>query len=134
MKLIHKHEICWVFSLPAIGKYKIELVYCPPNYAIKPHSHNNQDIKLIYLFGHNTRLFRCESDGTKLVSFLARIRFTGKVFTIRAGNIHWFTVSRWPFIFLNCERWKCKPSSATIDFQLTTEKEEFNYGRQTTKN
>lgn len=118
MKLIQHHESCLGLSLPAIGKYKIEFWYCPSEYEIKPHSHNNVDIKLMFLFGHNTRFFRCKPDGSNLISFLARSRHMFKVFNIYAGNIHWFTVSKFPLIFINFERWKTIPSSAAIDFQL----------------
>lgn len=133
MKLVHRHESCIGFSLPSIGKYKVEIWYCPSKYAIKPHSHDNINIKLMFIFGHNTKFFRSKSDGTGLITFLARARHMFKTFTIHAGDLHWFSVSTYPLVFINFETWKCKPSSAAIDFQLTTEKE-FNYGRQTAKN
>lgn len=130
MNLINKYEKCWILSFSSIGRWKLELVYCPPNYEIQPHTHNQQDIKLIFLFGHNIRFFRQRPNG-KLISFLARIRHIGKVFTIRANDIHYFNVSRWPLLFLNIERWKTKPSSAAIDLQLTNSTKEKDYARKT---
>src|SRR4051812_44127042 len=98
--MIERYESCWILSLPAIGKYKIEFVYAPSGYEIAPHTHSNQDIKLMLLFGHNVRFFRQNAkDG--LVNFMARFRHIGRIFTINAGDIHYFKVSKWPLIFMN---------------------------------
>ena len=117
MKLFYKYEQCLVLSFPAFGKYKIEIVYAPPGYSIKPHTHPYQDIKLILLFGHDIKFFR-QKPGGYLISFHARVRHVFKTFTICANDIHYFRVSRWPLIFINFERWKSKPTSAAIDLTL----------------
>ncbi len=122
MKIINRYGPCWLLTLFKFKRLQIELVYCPPHYEITPHSHDNQDIKLVFLFGHNIRFFRWRS-GQGLISFFARSRHIFKVFTINSGDIHYFRVSRWPLIFINIERWKCVPSSASIDFQLAKEKQ-----------
>lgn len=122
MNLIQKHERCIGLSFPAIGKYKIEIWFCPPHYVIKPHSHNNVDIELTILFSHNVRIHR-QRKGEPIRTFHSRIRNMFKTFTVSAGDIHWFSVSSLPFIFINRERWHCKPTSASVDFQLVEQKQ-----------
>lgn len=121
MKLF-RYERCLILVLPSIGRWQLELVYCPPQYEIKPHTHSNQDIKLITLFCHNIKFYR-QKPGGNLISFHARIRHIFKVFTIRANDIHFFRVSRWPLVFINIERWHTTPTSAAIDLQLTEVKQ-----------
>ena len=129
MLKLHRYERCLILSFPSIGKYKIEILYLPSGYQIAPHTHDQQDIKLVVLFAHNVRFFR-QRPTEGLITFLAQWRHIFKVFTIRANDIHFFTVSKFPLIFLNFERWHSKPSSAAINLKLT--KETYNYGRTTT--
>ncbi len=123
MKIIYKYEACWILSFPSFKNYKIEIVYAPSGYEIKPHTHGNQDIKLMLLFGNNVRFFRKKPEGN-LISFNARFQHIFRVFTINAGDLHYFKVSKFPLIFLNFEKWYIKPSSASIDLQLTKEVKE----------
>lgn len=117
--MIKRYESCIGLSLPAIGRYKIEFWYAPPGYEIKEHTHNNEDIKLILLFGHYVRFHRRCKGSFLGESFLATIGDFGRVFNIRSGDAHWFSVSNWPLIFMNIERWLIPPTSAADDFQLT---------------
>jgi hypothetical protein len=119
---IERYERCLVLSLPAFGKYKIEFVYAPRGYEIAPHTHSHQDIKLIFLFGHNIRFYR-KRPLKELVTFWARFSNIGKSFTILANDIHYFKVSNWPLVFMNIEKWHIKPTSAAKDLQLTQTQE-----------
>ena len=117
--MIERYERCWGLSLPAIGRLKIEFWFCPPRYKIRPHTHKNQDIKLILLFGHNVLFHRRKKFKYLGDAFLAKFKHIGRIFTINAGDEHSFDVSNWPLIFMNIEHWKVKPTSAAHDFQLT---------------
>jgi hypothetical protein len=112
-------ESCVGLSLPHFGKYKVEFWYAPAGYSIKPHTHPNEDIKLILLFGHDVRFHRRKQEDFLGESFLAKFTNAFKVFTINATDEHWFEVSDWPLIFVNFEKWKTEPSSACDDLKLT---------------
>ena len=121
--MIH-YESCKIWRLFRYREYQIELVYAPAGYSIKPHTHGNQNIKLMLLFGNNIRFFR-QRTGEKLLCFQARFKHIFKIFTINAGDMHYFTVSTCPLVFLNFERWLVKPTSAAIDLQLNKEIKEY---------
>lgn len=108
---------CFGLSLPAFGRFKLEFWFICPRYEIKPHSHPNQDIELMLLFGHNVLLTRNGNE-----KFKAKIWNIFKVFSIPAGVTHTFSVSRFPLIFMNIEKWKVgvKPTSAADDFKEVT--------------
>jgi len=129
--LIERYQSCVGLSLPAFGKWKIELWLALPGYKIKPHSHDNVNIKLTFLFGHNVMFHRIKKNAELCMSFMAQLRHIGKTFTINAGDIHWFEVSRFPLIFINVEKWFIKPSSASIDLQLANSIKKDIYARKT---
>jgi cupin superfamily acireductone dioxygenase involved in methionine salvage len=114
--LINRHRECWGIKLWKWNNFQIELWYCPNGFEIQPHSHDNQDIELTYLWG-NAVFFRKFQDG-ETNSFDTLFAWPGKTFSIPAGTLHWFTVSNKPLIFINREQWKTKPTSAAIDFNL----------------
>lgn len=120
--MIKRYEKCWGLSFPAIGRWKLELWLCMPNYKIREHSHDNQDIKLMFLFGKYVRFHRTKVDELLGEAYLATFpRDLFKIFNIRAGDRHWFEVSNWPLIFLNIEHWKpgATITSAAVDLHLT---------------
>lgn len=117
--MFKQFESCFGLSFPAIGKWKIELWYAPSGYSIREHTHNQEDIKLIFLFGHNVKFHRRKWGAYLGDSFMAKFKHIGKVFTINAGDAHYFEVSDWPLIFMNIEKWKSKPTSASQDMQFT---------------
>jgi hypothetical protein len=119
--MLRRYESCIGLSLPAIGRWKLEVWFAPPGYKIAPHTHDLEDIKLILLFGHNVRFYRQKKGSNRLETVLARFSNIGRLFNIRAGDLHYFTVSDWPLVFLNIEHWHCKPTSACEDFNLVKE-------------
>jgi hypothetical protein len=121
LKFIKRYEACWILSFPSIKNWKIEIVYAPRKYQISPHTHEHQHIKLILLFGHNICFYRTKKGTTNQETFNARFRDVGTMFTIGAGDNHHFTVSNWPLVFLNIEKYVdgYAPTSAAEDLQLT---------------
>lgn len=129
--MLKRYESCWVLILFRYANYQIELVYAPAGYTINPHTHINQDIKLTVLFGHNVRFYR-QRPGEEVQTILSRFRNMFKTYNIYAGDIHWFQVSRWPLVFINFEKWRVRPSSASIDLQLVKQStKETIYGGKT---
>lgn len=120
--MIARHERCVGLSLPAIGWWKIELWFCPPNYQIEKHSHPNVDIRLFFIFGNNSVFCRerNNANGIERVSKTIKWWHFGRSFRIKRNDLHYFTVSRLPLIFFNVERWYCKPTSAAEDFEIET--------------
>lgn len=116
--MLKRYEKCVGISFPAIGRYKIEIWTAPKGYCIEPHTHNNEDIKLLFLFGHNVTFWRKRPEDV-WQKFKAKFWNIGRVFNIRAGDIHSFDVSNTRLVFLNLEIWKVgvKPTSASEDFQ-----------------
>lgn len=118
--LVKRYESCVGLSLPAIGRYKIEIWWAPKGYSIKPHTHDNVNIKLMFLFGNCIRFHRRESNRMLGESVIVRWKDIGRVFNIPAKTEHSFDVCDTPLIFLNFEKWLSKPTSASEDLHLTT--------------
>jgi hypothetical protein len=117
--LIKQYESCIGLSLPAIGRWKIEFWYCPANYAIRKHKHPELDIRLFFLFGHNTTFYRERNTqySSRLVSRTVKWWNCFSRFTLLRGDYHWFTVSKFPLIFMNVEKWYSTPTSASESFE-----------------
>jgi hypothetical protein len=117
--MIQRYESCIGLSFPAIGRWKIEFWFCPKYYEIRKHSHPSQDIRLFFIFGHNTTFYRERNTqySSRLDSRTIKWWNIGAKFTILRNDYHWFTVSRFPLVFLNLEKWYDKPTSAAIDFK-----------------
>lgn len=111
---VKRYESCVGLSLPALGKWKIEFWFASSGYEIKPHTHPDLDIKLMFIFGHNTTFYR--DRGAMRAQKLVKWWNIGKTFTILRGDSHHFTVSKWPLLFMNIERWYKKPTSAAESF------------------
>jgi hypothetical protein len=118
---IKTFEKCKGISFPAIGRYKVEIWTAPAGYSIKPHTHDNEDIKLIFLWGNNVRFHRRKKGSFISESFFAMWNNIGKMFNIRAGDEHSFDVSDTRLIFMNIETWKdgVVPTSASEDLTFT---------------
>lgn len=130
MSIINRHERCVGVTLFRGKKHNVEIWYCPRGYEVKPHSHNDQHIELMYLFGKTT--FHRQTFGqlsgkpgdTFRRLFVTKEEFTPtwkhvlKKFTIKPGQRHWFTVSSLPLIFINFATFidGKRPVSAAIDF------------------
>lgn len=113
--MIDRHESCIGIRLFKSSRWFIQLWVCMPNYEIKPHSHDEEDIELMYILGKTT-FYRKNGE---VQSFTPKWYNVFRKFSIPAGTIHWFTVSNLPLIFINFAKFKqgIVPKSASIDFQ-----------------
>lgn len=132
MTLIDRHGPCIGLRLFKSKKRFIQLWYCPRNYQVESHSHNDQNIELMYLFGKTT-FHRVKDEVTGagtffethyplVESFTPRWYHIFTRFTVRCAQVHWFSVSYLPLIFVNFAIFidGKEPTSAAIDFHPTT--------------
>jgi len=122
LKIIDRHEGCVGIRLYRFGRKSAQIWFCPAGYKIERHSHEEQDIELMFFCG-DAKFFRLvkhdsvwNREETKEVKGLGN---PFKTFTIPAGTIHWFEVSTKPLVFINFSTWNqgIIPSSAAIDFK-----------------
>lgn len=121
MGLFRRYDVCRGLLLFKFMNRTVELWYCPKGYVIPEHSHPNEDIELMYLFG-STSFYRRRPYGFKLADSLTLEWCDfGRCFSVPAGWSHWFVVGKLPLVFINFAKWKkgVKPSSASVDFELT---------------
>lgn len=121
MSLFNRHESCRGITLFKVGRYRAELWYCPAGYAIREHRHPKEDVELMFLFGCCTFYRRDNRIGNKVESANMNLADFSRRFTVKNYHSHWFTVGRWPLIFINFQRFldHYKPMSAAEDFQET---------------
>lgn len=121
--IIHRHEKCIGVKLYSNKTKYIELWFCPRGYEVKPHSHNDQHIELMYLFG-KTSFSRINVDNVNHIfteTFTPKWYHMFRKFTVKAGQLHYFSVSSLPLIFVNFATFIDGkiPVSAAIDFHPT---------------
>lgn len=114
--MINRHESCIGIVLFKWRQRFIQLWFCAGGYAIDPHSHPEEDIELMYLFGKTT-FFRYTN--SKVESFKPRWYHVFRKFTVKAGVTHWFTASNVPLVFINFSTFKdgFTPKSAALDYK-----------------
>jgi quercetin dioxygenase-like cupin family protein len=121
MAIFNKYEKCYGMTLYSIGRYRAELWFVAPNYEIIPHSHPEENIELMFLFGRTTfkrlvKMFYKE----RYEYVKTRWKFFGKCFSVPAGTTHWFATTSWPLVFINFQTFLPghKPKSAAQDFKI----------------
>jgi hypothetical protein len=115
--LINRYEKCKGFTFFKSSCYHLEIWWVQGKYSIIPHSHELEDIKLVFLLGHKVEFWRWHKGEVKTQNM--KCWNLGKVFSIPAGAVHWFkNNSRLPLVFLNIAKFKNghKPISACEDF------------------
>lgn len=118
MPLIHRYERAIGIRLWRWNRYQIEIWFCGPNWTIRPHSHPDEDIELAFVFGIGSQFARQKWPLVAPETFTPKFpRHVGRRFSVAAGTVHWFTVSKWPLVFINFERWHKTPTSAAIDLK-----------------
>ncbi len=127
MRFINRHDNCIGFRIWKWGRTQYELWFCPRYYNIERHSHDDQDIEIIFLYG--SPWFWRQENGVVTEGWPRFPHNFCDVFSIRAGVLHSFYTGRLPMIVLSKERWKegAKMTSAAVDFKKE------HYGLQTTK-
>lgn len=118
MKLFNRHEQCIGVVLWKWRQTFVQLWYCPKGYEIKTHSHPEEDIELMYIFG-KTVFYKDSYSSTR--AFKPKWYHMFQTFSVPAGTAHWFTVSNIPLLFINFSTFKqgFKAKSAAIDFKPT---------------
>lgn len=124
MTLFDRHERCVGLRLWKSKTRFVQLWYCPRGYEVELHSHNDQNIELMYLFGKTT-FSRINVDNVNHLfteTFTPKWKHIFRKFTVKAGQLHYFSVSTLPLVFVNFATFLPgnKPVSAAIDFHLTT--------------
>lgn len=113
--LIYRYKTCWGIKLWKWNNFQIELWYCPTSCFIPPHTHEQQDIRLTFLYGRKI-FHRKYKDQLEEIVDTKNIKF-GQTFSIPAGTLHWFDRMDKPLIFFSREWWTTKPTSASIDIK-----------------
>lgn len=115
---IKRYERCFGLSFINIGKWKLEFWFVPANYQLKPHFHKHVNIRFYLLFAHRVSFFRKRPSDNSYKRFDAKWFNMFRRFNIRAGDVHWPSVSTYPVIHMNIEEWLIEPSSVSEDFHL----------------
>lgn len=120
MKFIHHYEGCISLTLFRWGSRNVEIWFCPANYKIIEHKHPNEDIELMFIYGDAEFARRKNIEDVSEVFKASFPRHLFKLFSVKAGHYHYFTVSKRPLIFINFSRWlnNTKPTSAADDFEV----------------
>lgn len=122
MNLLNHHEKCLGIVLFKWRQRFVQLWLCPSGYKIQKHSHPEEDIELMYIFGSSVfyRLTSSYVFTEYQESYKPKWYHIFRCFSVPAGTIHWFEVSKWPLVFINFSTFKdnIKPKSAAIDFKL----------------
>lgn len=128
LKIFDRHERCVGLRLWKSRTRFVQLWFCPKGYVVKPHSHNDQHIELMYLFGKTTfyrvrqSMIPIEYNPCRSVQgFEPSWKHIFRRFTVLPGQCHWFTVSTLPLIFINFATFidGKEPVSASVDFHTT---------------
>lgn len=114
MKFYRHEDKCFGFLLWK-WKLRIELWIINPWFTIKPHTHPEQDVKLIHIFS-DAYIYRIRPDRIDQMQMKPFRQFL-KSFTIKANDKHGFTSFRYPFIFINVM--KSLSSSPIENFKLS---------------
>ena len=105
----------------------VEIWKFPHEFDISPHTHPDEHIETMLIFGKATFCKRKPDDaGVSIFKKTGLFSNMFKCLSIPAGFIHWFVVGkRWPLIVINFSKFipGTKPMSASFDIQFpkTTE-------------
>lgn len=115
MKLIDRHGPCVGLRLFKSKTRFIQLWFCPEYYVIEQHSHPDEHIELMYLFG-STTFYRL---GGHIEWFTPKWYDMFKTFSVKPGVVHWFNVTNQPLVFINWSKFNPgkTPVSAAVDFK-----------------
>ena len=120
MAIFNKHEKCFGITLFKFGQHRAEIWFCAPGYEIQEHVHMEEYVELMYLFGSATFYRRPITTGIAEWATMKWWKF-GRCFTVKNTDSHWFSVSKWPLVFINFQYFLegFKPKSAAADFTPT---------------
>lgn len=107
--MILKFQRSYGLSLPPIGRWKLEVWFCPRGEKIPWHRHAHMSAQITFLAGR--MVFHKVGKSIGL-----RLRNTFKTFLIKQDEPHAADVTGWFGMFAVVERWTDTPTSASIDF------------------
>lgn len=116
--IFNKHEECRGITLFKFKQFRAEIWYCPAGYNIVEHSHPQEDVELLYIFGSTIFSRRDLRFEDKRES--AKPKFL-RSFSVKHYHSHWFEVGKYPLVFINFQKFLKgnKPVSAATDFEVT---------------
>lgn len=118
MSIFNSHGPCRGITLFKRKNKRVELWVIPANYSITPHSHPQEDVELMYLFG-DAAFYRQDTNGCPEEFKPKWFRDVFRKFSVKHFHVHWFSVSKWPLVFINFQTFRngAIPVSAAIDFK-----------------
>lgn len=121
MAIFNKYGPCRGVTLFKWKQFRLELWVIPARYTIIEHRHPEEDVELMYLAGSTAF---CRRDIKTNITESAEVRWPRdfcKRYSVKNYHTHWFSVGRWPLVFLNFQTFLsgCKPKSAAKDFLVT---------------
>ena len=121
MSIFNRYGPCRGFTFFKWNQWRAEIWYIPSGYTIVEHRHPEEDVELMYLMG-STEF--CRRDIRTNVVESAPVKWPSNMFKcygVKHYHTHFFTVGKWPLIFINFQRFLngTKPKSAAIDFLVT---------------
>jgi len=111
--MVIRYEKCVGIRLWKIGRHTAELWAIPPNYAITPHRHDDEDIHLVYVHGKSI-FSKIENNQIRN----GRPNKCGQMFHIPSGTLHWFQTTTTWLVFINIAKWSKEPTSTNENFQV----------------
>jgi len=128
MRLYYNYRGAHIISLFRWKHLKLELCFFPAGYRIDEHTHNNEWLETVFLFGNAVFHKRKLVDGKPVVlnqPVSTKDNFL-QVFTTRPDESHWSIVYKLT-VTLNIERWLTDDvTSACKDIQYTDVNEKFD--------
>lgn len=117
MSIFNRHEKCFGITLYRFGRYRAEIWFCAPLYNIVEHSHFEEDVELMHIYG-DTKFTRRNLWNGAIESVIPRMF---QKFSVRHYHSHWFSVGKKWLVFINFQKFRknYKPKSAAIDFNIT---------------
>lgn len=121
MAILNKYGPCRGLTLFKWRQLRVELWYIPSGYSIVEHRHPSEDVELMYLMGSTDFFRRSIKTGIPEMAEVRWPRDFGKRYSVMNYHTHWFSVGKWPLVFINFQRFLpgLKPTSASVDFLIT---------------
>lgn len=118
MSILNKYGPCVGFTLYKFFNKRAEIWFIPGNYEIVEHSHPNEDVELMFVFG-KTEFYKRNIPTDKITSHRTSFCSWLRCFSVKHDDAHWFRTSSWPLVFINFQTFlnNHEPVSAAIDFK-----------------
>ena len=118
MSIFNSHGPCRGITLYSFKNKRAELWYIPANYKIIEHTHNQEDVELMFVFG-KTVFYRRNLETSEVSLATSTWKMFCKCFSVKHFHSHWFSTSSWPLFFINFQTFLPGNirKSAAVDFQ-----------------